>query len=352
MDYTQLIGKRLVENVMAQNGLLLYPAGVILTDKHIELLQNFNIPVDEVLAEEVQDLPDFSTETEPELETSVFEEAAREVFHSARSGLRDLEEMIMREEDVPIQEVQEKFIPAMIEATEHQNLYKLLSLLKDEGDFRYTHSMGVTVMAVKLGRWLGLDDEEMSLLATAASLCDIGSIRLPGQYLYQSAHLLPHEKEIIKHHTVLGYELLQKMGADERVARVALQHHERCDGSGYPNGLRGEDIDKLAKIVMLADVYVAMTSARPYRAPLPLHEVFNTIYDGIINGEFDTHFGMVFLNRLMNAQVGSEVILSDQRKGTILIVNPNHPTSPLISLGDDVIDLGKDTTVSIQEIIG
>ncbi|MNN39831.1 Cyclic di-GMP phosphodiesterase response regulator RpfG [compost metagenome] len=95
----------------------------------------------------------------------------------------------------------------------------------------------------------------------------------------------------MKQHTVLGYDLLANSDVDPRIALVALQHHEREDGSGYPHGIKGDQIDRLSKIVGLADIYMAMTSERPHRPAYSFFEVINEIHEGIIR--FWIHFSRI-----------------------------------------------------------
>ncbi|MFD0676486.1 MULTISPECIES: HD-GYP domain-containing protein [unclassified Paenibacillus] len=94
---------------------------------------------------------------------------------------------------------------------------------------------------------------------------------------------------------------------DHRVALVALQHHERDDGSGYPAKLKGNQMDRLSKIIALADVYLAMISERPHRPSFVFYQVINELYTNILQNRFDPVIGMTFLNRLMSSQVGSDV---------------------------------------------
>jgi HD-GYP domain-containing protein (c-di-GMP phosphodiesterase class II) len=111
-------------------------------------------------------------------------------------------------------------------------------------------------------------------------------------------------------------------------------------------------MDPISKIIALVDVYVAMTSERPYRPAHTFYDAVKEINEAVIEGRFDSRIGMTFLNGLMNAQIGSEVVLSDSRRGKILLINPNYPASPLVSVGDEFIDLCKTSAVRIQEIVG
>ena len=101
------------------------------------------------------------------------------------------------------------------------------------------------------------------------------------------------------------------MKLDERIKKVALMHHERCDGSGYPDGLRGDQIDEFAKIVAIADVYDALTSARVYRGALCPFEVINMVVEQDGDKRFDPKYLHPFLEGGVKSFIGCEVVLSD-----------------------------------------
>jgi HD-GYP domain-containing protein (c-di-GMP phosphodiesterase class II) len=360
MEHSQLIGKRLKKGVFTKQGILLVPPGIILTEKHISKMKNFKINIDDIELEtfevnhpspskepRTQEEEKKVSEPPPNHETDI-----RKLVNQVGISLKGIEEYIYKNGKVPVQNTEETIVPMIRQATKNKNLFKLFSTLKEEGDFRYKHSIGVAIVATMLGKWLNLSDDELNLLTTAATLYDIGAVKLPSTILHQKTRYTPNEYEIVKQHTIMGYELLKESGVNPRIALVALQHHERCDGSGYPSKIKGAEIDRLSKIISIVDVYLALISDRPHRKALPFYEAIEYINISITHNRFDTQIGMTFLNRLMEAQVGSEVILTDQRRGKILIVNPNYPTRPLIAADNEVIDLSKEKTIKIGEIIG
>ncbi|PYI57231.1 HD-GYP domain-containing protein [Paenibacillus flagellatus] len=380
--YEDLIGKKLLDSIVSDKGVVLVPADTILTESHVEKLENFGIDIADISAglqedETGAETPDERTadaagtqaaETEsgpsegraveagkpaapPPRIASAHPEAG-ELAKLADAKMREIEKLVLDTGKIPIEEVERSVLPAIREATQKRNIYKLFAELKAEGDFRFKHSIGVAFVASMLGRWLRLDENETARLTMGASLCDIGSVKLPSALVHKTTELQPHEYEILKQHTVIGYDLLKQSGVDERVALVALQHHEREDGSGYPARLKGPDIHPFAKIVALADVYLAMTSDRPQRPAMPFYQVIKELHGDIVRNRFDSAVGMTFLHRLMAAQVGSDIVLTDDRRGQIVLINANYPTSPLVSLGGEFLDLSKTNDVKIKEIVG
>jgi len=335
----QLIGKRVLHPITDQNGVLLIAEGTLLSREHVDRLESFNVDFWDIKVEAAGD------ESTAQAESGV-------LVKKTEARLQNIEQYVHANGTVPVAELEEQVLPVIMEAASKRNLFQLITDLKSMADFRYKQSIGVVVMSVMLGKRLRLDEQELSLLATAASLYDIGSVKLPSYLLNKPERFAPGEMEIMRSHTKLGYELLKESDVDPRVALVALQHHEREDGSGYPNQLKGDQIDRLSKIIALADVYVAMTSERPHRPPYAFYEVIQEILQQIVSGKFDSTIGLTFLNQLMSAQIGSDVILSDDRQGKILLVNQNYPTSPFIVLDDECIDLSKSDSLKIKEIVG
>lgn len=148
-----------------------------------------------------------------------------------------------------------------------------LELLHKKDPATATHSVRVAILTVEIGRALGLDDARLDQLRTAARLHDIGKLAVPDAILNKPGPLDEEEYRIIKTHSVLGAELIRSWGLPE-AATIVLQHHERIDGSGYPAGLRGEEIGIGARIVHVAEAYVAMVVDRPYRKAMKQDEAF------------------------------------------------------------------------------
>ncbi|PZD94221.1 HD-GYP domain-containing protein [Paenibacillus sambharensis] len=339
-NYEDLIGKEVLHNIFDAKGTLLIAEGTILLKSHIEKLVNFNIAVGEIQTVRI-----------PEQEPKPMD--LQDMVKRTEKHMQEIDSFVHQHGVVPVEAIEEKVLPVIMKAAERHNLFQLFTELKDQGDYRYRHSIGTAVIATSLGKRLLHDEGELATLATAASLYDIGSLKLPSFLIQKSSRLDHHEIAIMQEHTRLGYELLIESGLGERIAQVALQHHEREDGSGYPNGLKGGQIDQLSKIVAIADVYMAMISERPYRPAVAFFEVMEEIHQEIMQNRFDSAIGLTFLDLLLSAQVGCEVILSDERRGKIMLTNVNYPARPLIALeGGVFIDLSTTNDVTIKEVVG
>lgn len=154
-------------------------------------------------------------------------------------------------------------------------------------------------VAAFLGARLGLDAERVHLLQVAAPMHDVGKIAIPSEILRKSGPLTPEEREEMKRHTTVGKEILANSESDllGLAANIALTHHERYDGSGYPHGLAGEEIPFEGRITAVADVFDALLSDRPYRPALSVEETVAVIRNGR-GSQFDPRIVDILLEHL------------------------------------------------------
>jgi len=142
------------------------------------------------------------------------------------------------------------------------------------------HQQRVTQLACAIALEMGLDEEKIEGIRVAGLLHDIGKIYVPAEILSKPARLTAMEMGIMKTHSEVGYDILKEVPFPWPVADIVLQHHERIDGSGYPNGLQGDEIFVEARIICVADVVEAMSSHRPYRAALGIERALEEIIRG------------------------------------------------------------------------
>lgn len=144
------------------------------------------------------------------------------------------------------------------------------------------HIKRMSQYSAAIGRIMGLGDRELENILYAAPMHDVGKIGIPDRILLKAGSLDEDEWEIVKKHTVIGAEILR--GSDAEFIRlaevIALTHHEKWDGSGYPRGLRGSEIPLAGRIVAIADVFDALTSVRPYKEPFSIKESLDIVREG------------------------------------------------------------------------
>jgi putative two-component system response regulator len=146
---------------------------------------------------------------------------------------------------------------------------------KDTG----AHIKRMSLYCAAIARCMGLDESASTAILHAAPMHDIGKIGIPDRILAKTDYLSSAEREIMKQHTIIGAKILE--GSDSEFIRlgrtIALSHHEKWDGSGYPNGLKGKDIPLAGRLAAIADVFDALTSSRPYKEPFSLEKSLNVI---------------------------------------------------------------------------
>lgn len=157
------------------------------------------------------------------------------------------------------------------------------------------HSKRVTAYTIAIARAMGLDADELRTIARGAFLHDIGKIATPDAILLKPGRLTPEEQSIMRQHCERGYEMVRKIPFLRDAAEIVYAHQERFDGTGYPRGLRGEQIPLGARIFSVADALDAMTSDRPYRKGSSIHAATSEIVR-CSGTQFDPHIVEVFLN--------------------------------------------------------
>ena len=189
-----------------------------------------------------------------------------------------------------LQEEQRK-IQLMLE----QTTSSIATAIDAKDQYTHGHSKRVAEYSVKLAKLAGKDEKECSDIYFAALLHDVGKIGVPDTIITKEGRLTDEEFAAIKKHPVIGEQILSGISSSPYLSIGAHYHHERYDGKGYPDGLKGEDIPESARIIAVADAYDAMTSRRSYRDPLPQHLVREEIAKGL-GTQFDPEFGRLMLH--------------------------------------------------------
>jgi len=303
-------GMKVGRPIYNSRGQLLLAVGTILSRRNILRLKSLGIPavyIDDGL------LPDVFVEDV--ISDAVRIEAVRQVrklFEAESQGLPVGRAIIkVREIAQTVDEIIDQLLGQESLAV---NLVDIRSL----DDYTFGHSVNVCVLSLLTGITLGYNRANLFYLGLGAILHDIGKVRIPREILNKPDFLTKEEFEIVKQHTVHGCEMLQRLPDISPVAaRIAHEHHERHQGQGYPQGLRGEEIHVFARITAVADVFDALTADRVYRPAVPVHEAFEMVA-GSGNFLFDFEIVQAFLHNIAAYPVGTIVALSNGEIGAVV----------------------------------
>jgi len=213
------------------------------------------------------------------------------------------------------------------------SLVNIFSYLGKQEDFLYSHSVNASILATNIGLSFGYGRSELINLCVSALVHDIGYLRISQEIINKPSKLSKEEYDQMKKHTIYGVELLDKIeNIPECASEVVHQHHERIDGTGYPEGKKGEEISEYAKIVAIAEVYEAITHPRPYRREkiIPYEGVKIIVQNG--KNSFEPELVKVFLNSISPYPPGSFVLLNNSAIGRVSSVNKGLPLRPVVEI--------------------
>jgi len=193
-------------------------------------------------------------------------------------------------------------------------------------------SLNCMIVSIILGRQFKIINSRLISLAVAALLHDIGMTKIPEALLKKEDNLSSDELKIIQSHPMYTYKLITKsLKYQEEIARIALHHHERWDGKGYPNGLSGKDIPLASRIISVADAYGAMLKDRPYRDSMIGYKAMREILNDN-STRFDSGILKIFIKSMGIYPIGSLVILNDSSIARVDLVHNEAPLRPSVQI--------------------
>jgi len=208
----------------------------------------------------------------------------------------------------------------------------LSSYNHDNGDYLIKHLINVMVYSLKIGTGLKYSSEELLELGLAALLYDIGFFKIPESITGKKSKLTETELNTVKKHTEIGKDILSQFNAEHPMSsRVAYEHHERKNGSGYPAGLKEDAICEYATIIGLADTFDAMIHTRPHRKALAQYFSVKELVS-LKNSLFPSRFIKTFLDEMGIFPVGSYVKLNNMETGRVISNSKIHPLKPTVKM--------------------
>ena len=229
-----------------------------------------------------------------------------------------------------------------------QTMKTFTNFIDNKDTYTQGHSTRVAAYVREMAKRMGMSEQEQLNIYYAALMHDIGKLTIPPEVLTKTGKLTDEEFAKIRKHPVNSYKILSTIpNIDKRILFVALQHHERYDGSGYPDHLSGDQIDDFAAIMAIADVYDAMTATRSYRSAKCAFEVIEDFEkDGY--QKYNTKFIMTFLEHIADYYNNTVVMLSNEQTARIIYINPQALSRPMVKMNNgDIVDLSKERELHI-----
>ena len=361
------------DDVYTSDDKLVIPEGTVLTEDIIDSLKEYGVFAirikvdddgnnaaaenekvmpdgDEVLKEQRQEIKNSAEQEHESFLKQVKESKEFEVFHSAFVDSVDnlknvFSKVVMHNEQIDGESILSDVENVVSKGRNSIHILDMLQCMRGYDDVTYVHSVNVALLSNMIGRivYQDISDEELKLLTLEGLLHDIGKIMVPDNIIQKKGRLTLPEYNLVKTHVLFGNNILKGIdNLDPRIAEVAMRHHERCDGTGYPGGYKREQIESFARIVAIADTYDAMTSDRAYRAaicPFDVIEMFER--EGIV--KYDVAFLLPFLEKAVQAYMNTDVRLSTNQIGKVIMINKNEFSKPVVQVGDEFYDLSKET---------
>lgn len=348
------LGMTIAEDVYRDSQLLI-PKGSIVNDEVLNILRYSS-----VISIAVYDNSDSGTITTISVPSKTHSEALRESkafqqfeenFHQTTETFTyELNDIASRNKDINIDSLFDTANEMMSGETNTYQLMDILSNIRYFDDSTYAHSLNVAMLANIFGRWLHMDEHELKLLTVAGMLHDIGKVMIPPEIIKKPGRLTQEEFDVIKTHPLKGYKLLKEKKVDENICQAALLHHEKCDGSGYPIGLKGDKINELAKLITIIDIYEAMTANRCYHEGICPFAVIRMFEDEGYT-KYDPKYLLPFLQGISDTYLHNTVLLNDGQKGEIILTNKTAVSRPGLLVDGEYLDLTRHPELNIIAIL-
>lgn len=246
---------------------------------------------------------------------------AERVHEKAADLVKDIMNELRSGGNLQIPAVQSVINPMVDSLIRNPDAFLWLNELKKRDSYTYHRALNSSILAVLVGRHIGLPKSDLQLLALGCLLYDIGKTKIPEELLMKPSRLTPEEFAVVKRHVNLGVDLLrQTPGVDKQIIFLVRTHHERHDGSGYPVGLEGFQIPLFGRIAGLVDCYGAITTKRPYAEALSTTEAIRNIYEWR-DIDFQAELVEQFIQALGVYPTGSLVELSTGEVAAVISQN-------------------------------
>jgi len=286
-------------------------------------------------------------------------DTARQLYASTRQCVDSVMDAVAKDKEIDIDKIRKDIKEVVDSIIRNPDALICMTQLKARDEYTAQHSLNVCILALTLGRHIGMDVDSLNMLGTGALLHDIGKLKTPLEILNKPDKLNDEEFSKMKMHPQQGHAILSKIsGLPNIVTDIALSHHERESGQGYPNGLTGERISFWTKLVSIVDVYDAITSDRCYHKGMSPTEALTRLY-GWRSTDFSPELIEQFIQCLGIYPIGSIVELNTAEVAIVITNEPLNRLQPKIEIIMDheknpvfsprIVDLGNQGDQGAQD---
>lgn len=267
------------------------------------------------------------------------------------SMLYEMTRMSGRIDAVAVEALAGQILPLCSSAKAMTHIYNM----DVKGSYALHHIVRVAILAGLMGKWLKMAQTDRLRLVKAALLMDIGSMRIATIFLKKVGSYTKEDRLLMQKHARLGHALVMNsaIGADAQIAGAVLQHHERNDGSGYPDAVKKERICDFARIIAILDSYDAMASKRAYAKRRSPFDVFAALSDEFVANRLDASYGLPFIRNVCNFLNGNWVRLTNGETGKIVYIDESRLNAlPVVQTMDGAfVDLNMMSSIRVDSLL-
>ncbi|QNU65700.1 HD-GYP domain-containing protein [Ruminiclostridium herbifermentans] len=338
-----IIGSFLGNDVYSTFGNMIVPEDTLITEYILKKLKNFGIEkvytytINTIHGDEYLDSSDINDGQKKYIENV---NKAKELLQNLASG---------KKLDFGVAEEISEDIYSKI--NDSSTLMDCVNSVRVADEYTYAHMINVSVYGMLIAKWMGLRKEQVQDVVMAGLLHDVGKSQIPIDILNKKGSLNEEEYEIMKKHTVYGFEIIKNnKEINMDVKRAVIMHHEKEDGTGYPFGIKGNQKNLYAKILTVADIFDAITSNRVYSKRQTPFEAFKEL-ERVGYEVVDPKVMMAMLNNMPSYYVGSKVRMQNGEVGEVVYVPYQCAYAPIIKVNEKFYDYSKEREPLIAEFL-
>lgn len=270
-----------------------------------------------------------------EIETSFEEEinTARIIKSQIKQDFKNILEHISENQTLDVEQLKKSISAAVSSILRNPSAFSLLTQLEKSDEYSYSHALSTSIWCAQFGRHLGLERKDIEQLALGGMLLDVGKVKLPQALLHKKEAITAAESELIRQHVDHSVRMLAKSGSvSQKLLRMVATHHERYNGSGYPEGLKGKKIPIFGRIAGIVDSFDAMTTTRPYSAhTYSPNDAINELYQ-LRDSSFQAELVEQFIQTVGLYPTGSLVELNSGAVAVVIEVNDLKRLFPTVMM--------------------